>query len=196
MNCTEVEILIADYVDGTLQAGEGAALEAHLTACASCRELARDVTGAVQFMERAAAVNAPPELVTRILFEVSSGNSRAVLKPSPARRLFGRWLEPVLQPRFAMGMAMTVLSFAMLGRLSGIQVRQLKPSDLDPVKVWVAAEDRVVRTWERSVKYYESLRLVFEIQSNLREWTESDPDAGNKTGTEGQDQATRKGGRQ
>ena len=78
----------------------------------------------------------------------------------------------MLQPRFAMGMAMTMLSFAMLGRFAGIEVRQLKPSDLDPVKVCVAAEDRVQRTWERTVKYYENLRVVFEIQTQLKEWTE------------------------
>ena len=71
-----------------------------------------------------------------------------------------------------MGMAMTVLSFAMLGRLSGIEVRQLKPSDLDPVKVWMAAEDRVHRVWERTVKHYNSLRLVFQIQAQLNEWSE------------------------
>ena len=111
------------------------------------------------------------------VFEITSGPSRAVVKPSWVRRVFGKWLEPVLQPRFAMGMAMTVLSFAMLGRFSGIQVRQLKPSDLDPVKVWTAAEDRVQRTWERTVKYYESLRLVFEIQTRLREWTDEQQQA-------------------
>ena len=33
-------------------------------------------------MERAAVVEAPPELVTRILFEVTAGPSRAVIKPS------------------------------------------------------------------------------------------------------------------
>ncbi len=86
------------------------------------------------------------------------------------RRFRAKWLEPVLQPRFAMGMAMTVLSFAMLGRFAGIEVRQLKPSDLNPVKVWMAVEDRAIRTWERALKYYDSLRVVYEIQTRLREW--------------------------
>ena len=34
------------------------------------------------------------------------------------------------------------------------------------------AEDRVQRTWERTVKYYENLRVVFEIQTQLKEWTD------------------------
>ena len=83
-----------------------------------------------------------------------------------------RWIDPVLQPRFAMGMAMTVLSFAMLGRFAGIEIRQLKPSDLDPAKVWMTIEDRAVRTWERGVKYYQSMRLVYDVQTRLSEWND------------------------
>ncbi|MGH9558452.1 MAG: hypothetical protein ACRD30_04365, partial [Bryobacteraceae bacterium] len=139
-------------------------------ACARCAELARDVAAAAAFIERAAAVEAPPELVTRLLFEVGQGPSRAVIKSSWPRRIFGKWIEPLLQPRYAMGMAMTILSFAMLGRFSGIEVRQLKPSDLDPVKIASATNERVHRVWDRTVKYYENLRVVYEIQTQLQEW--------------------------
>jgi len=173
VNCADVEILLADFVDGTLRGDAASALEAHLAGCAACREMARDSAEAVAFMERAAVVEAPPELVTRILFEVTVGPSRAVIKPSMVRRLFGRWLEPILQPRFAMGMALTILSFAIIGRST--HVRQLTPSDLDPVKVFTAAEDRVVRWYNRGVKYYESMRVVYEIQTRLKEWAEEQP---------------------
>jgi len=74
----------------------------------------------------------------------------------------------------AMGMAMTVLSFSMLARFAGIEPRQLKPSDLDPVKIWMAVDDRAHRGWDRTVKYYENLKLVIEIQSRLKDWTEQD----------------------
>jgi anti-sigma factor RsiW len=181
VNCADVEILLADYVDGTLnvphKAAEKSALEAHLAACAACAELALDSVEAVAFMGRAAVVEAPPELITRILFEVTAGPSHAVVKPSIVRRLFGRLFggvfESVLQPRFAMGMAMTVLSFAMIGRFT--HVRQLTPADLDPVKVWTAAEDRVVRWYNRGVKYYDSLKVVYEIQTRLKEWADEQP---------------------
>jgi anti-sigma factor RsiW len=181
MNCADVEILLADYVDGTLAADQRAALEMHLPTCAACRELSSDVAGAVAFMGRAAEVTAPPELVTRILFEITSGPSRAAVKPSWIRRIFGsriggRVLEPVLQPRYAMGMAMTLLSFAMLGRFAGIEVKHLTPADLDPVKIWTAGEDRVSRTWQRGVKYYDSLRLVYEIESRVKEWKDDSTD--------------------
>jgi anti-sigma factor RsiW len=186
MACSEAEVLLAEYVDGTLGTEDRAAVEHHLAECSVCAELAHDAAGAVAFMERAAVVNAPPELVTKLLSEISNGPSRAVVKPSllqkAVRRLFGKWMEPVLQPRFAMGMAMTVLSFAMLGRIAGIEMRQLKPADLDPVTVWTSAEDRVVRVWEKGVKYYQNLRLVFEIQTRLKEWTEEPADHPVSTG--------------
>src|ERR1700688_214060 len=106
MTCPDVEILLAEYVDGTLGVDVAATVEAHLASCTPCRELARDASRAVAFLERAASVEAPPELVTRILFEVSNGPSHAVVRPSLARRVFGRafggWLEPVFQPRMLM----------------------------------------------------------------------------------------------
>ena len=82
-----------------------------------------------------------------------------------------------------MGMAMTILSFSMLGRFSGIEVRDLKPSDLQPAKVWAAVDDRAHRAWGRAVKYYENLRLVYEVQSRLQEWSEQD-ERKNREGTE------------
>jgi len=187
MTCADIEISLADYVDGMLAADAKSALESHLSTCAGCREMARDVAGAVAFMERVPEVTAPPELVTRILFEITSGPSRAVVKPTllvrMMRRVFGnkiggKVLEPLLQPRYAMGMAFTLLSFAMLGRVTGIEVRHLNLADLDPVKIWTSAEDRVTRTWQRGVKYYESLRLVYEIESRMKEWSDDGTDTG------------------
>ena len=171
MNCVDVEILLAEYVDGTLHREARSAVKAHLDTCVACRDLAHDAAGAVAFIERAADVEPPPELVTRILFEVTQGASRTVVKPPLARRLFGNtlgaWLEPVLQPRFAMGMATTLLSLAML-----IRGRQLSIGDFNPVKLWNSTELQVSRTWERGVKNYENLRLVFAIQSRLKQWSE------------------------
>ena len=68
MNCADAEILICDYVDGTLPA-ERAELERHLDECPACAELARDSAAAVAFIERAAEIEPPVELVNRILFQ-------------------------------------------------------------------------------------------------------------------------------
>lgn len=172
MNCADFEILLCDYVDGTLHGEQKSAFEAHLNQCAGCAELARDAAGAVAFMERAAVVEPPAELLTRIMFEIPGAQKQHVGARSRWARFKASWIDPVLQPRFAMGMAMTILSFAMLGRFAGIEVRQLRPADLSPVAVWVAIEDKAMRVWERGVKYYDSLRVVYEIQTRLSEYND------------------------
>ena len=167
MTCAELESLICDYVDGTLRPDARSAVEEHLAGCATCAELARDGAAAVGFMERAADVEPPPELITRLLFHASGANAR--LAVAGARNWLHKLVRPVLQPRFAMGMAMTILSFAMLARFV-TPARQLRASDLAPAQVWSSLEDRVYRGWQRTVKFYESLKVVYQIQSKLHEW--------------------------
>jgi len=174
MTCADVEILLCDYVDGTLRAAEKSALEAHIAGCGACAELAQDVAGFTGFVERVAAVEPPPEMVTRILHRIPTGREQRGVQPSWWRRLFGGWFQGVLQPRYVMGMAMTILSFSMLARFAHIPDRPLRPADLDPVKTWQAVDDRAHRIWDRTMKYYDNLRLVIEIQSRLKEWTDQD----------------------
>jgi anti-sigma factor RsiW len=202
MTCAELEILLCDYVDGTLHAEERTALESHLSGCAACTQLAADVQGVTAFMERVAEPEPPAELMTRILHYAPTGRraraeERVSVSPSWTKRLFGGFVQSVLQPRYVMGMAMTILSFSMLARFAHIEPRQLRPADLDPVKVWQAIDDRSHRVWDRSMKYYDNLRLVIEIQSRLKEWT--DPDSGAAPGasrTSGQPAASERGSQQ
>lgn len=169
MKCNELEILICDYVDGTLTAAEKATVELHLAVCADCRGLVEDSRATLAFIERVPAVEPPVALVNDILFK-ARGEAALPRQPKGLRSWAGKWFEPLLQPRFAMGMAMTILSFSMLGRMVGIPTRQLKASDMEPAKIWAAMEDKAQRTWDRTKKYYESLRLVYEIQSTLSDW--------------------------
>jgi len=165
-NCQQIDELLCDYVDGTLSAEQRAAFELHTTQCAACRELVADVAGAVTFMERAAIVEPPKELVTRILYHTPK--QAPMLEAMAKQDWLKRWIAPLIQPRFAMGMAMTILSFSMLGKFV-TPARQLKPSDLDPVKVWRTIDDSAHRTWDRMVKYYYNLKLVYEVQTAIED---------------------------
>jgi anti-sigma factor RsiW len=64
MNCAEIEILICDYVDGTLTTAQKAQVNLHLAVCPACTELARDSAAAVRFIAKAEDVTPPAELVT------------------------------------------------------------------------------------------------------------------------------------
>ena len=168
MSCADIETEICDYVDGTLSAARKAEVERHLATCPPCAELARDSAAAVAFMESAAVVEPPPELITRILFDSPWSKTKGKQR-SKWREWGGALLSPILHPKFAMGMAMTILSISMLARFV-MPVRQLRPADLKPSEVWAGIEDRAVHTWARSVKFYENLKIVYQIQTTLKEW--------------------------
>jgi len=167
MTCAELETLICDYVDGTLGPDARTTVEQHLAGCRDCRALAQDAAAAVGFMERAAEAEPPPELMTRLLFGAPWAHAKTAA--TGVRNWLRRVLHPVLQPRFAMGMAMTILSFAMLARFVA-PARKLHPEDLAPAKVWAGVEDGVYRGWERTVKFYESIKVVYQIRTRLRDW--------------------------
>ena len=167
MTCLELDILLTDFLDQALASDQKTAVEAHLAECAECAELARDASGAVAFMERAALVEPPPALVGKILTELKVGPSRAVVQPSWIERLLGQRAGSILQPRFAMGLAMTVLSIAMIGRMAGTA---------NPARIFTTAENRVMRTWDRAVKGYENLAVVSGIENQLDDLRQGPPD--------------------
>ncbi len=170
MNCADIEILICDYVDGTLAADCKAEVERHLADCPACAELAEDSAAAVQFIGRAEDVAAPPELVTRILFDAPWRKNKSAAQGVRGR--ISAWFRPILQPRFVMGAAMTILSFSLFWQ-SG-PVRQLRKTDLEPKAVWIGLENRAMDAWDRTVKFYDNLKFVYQIQTTLREWQEQD----------------------
>lgn len=177
MNCNELEALLSEYAEGTLEAALAGEVERHLERCPACAEAARDAKAAVAVLRRAPAVEPPPELVTRIVFQLTAGQSRSRERKRGLLSSLAVFIEPVLQPRFSMGMAMTILSFSLLARLAGIPVRQLTLADLDPVKVWQTIDDRAHRAWNRAVKFYDTLQAVYEIRTRLQELTAEQPPA-------------------
>jgi hypothetical protein len=194
MLCADFEELLSDYLDGELSASQRRLVDEHAASCTACAELMQDATSALRLLERVPHVDVPPDLITRIVYQAPTGRVR---EPYERRSwlggLFTDWLQPLLQPRFAMGMAMTIISFAMLGRCTGVQVQQIRPNDLNPVRIWESIEGRVVRTKDRATKYYENLRLVYEIRSRLNEIREQEDvpaqnDAQRKSASSGKEQ--------
>ena len=170
MNCADYEILICDYVDGTLDAADRAKVEAPLAECPACAELARDSAAAVTFMERAADVEPPPELVNRILFDAPWSKNKP---QSKAREWVRAILSPILQPRFAMGIALTMLSLSIITQG---KMPKFRAADLQPAAIWHSLDQRVTYTWGRTVKFYNNLKFVYQIQTMLHEWQQQSED--------------------
>ncbi len=185
MNCAELEILYCDYLDGTLSSEAKGQVESHLAQCAACAEMARDIQAAVGFMERAEDVQPPHELLTRILSELPLDRQARARKSGGLRRLLNGWVRPTLQPRFAMGIAMTMLSFSLLGRYVGFN-KSVTWQDLRPAVVWQRVEDQADRGWSRVSKFYQNLRLVYEIETQLRDWTQKEQEVKGRSNAEDQ----------
>lgn len=168
MTCNDFDALLCDYLDGQLSRERRVLMEVHLTQCTACAELTRDSREAMGLVERSADVAVPPELVTKILQQIPQDGwltrlSHGFLAPV---------LQPLLQPRVVMGAMLTVLSLSMMTRCAGVPKHALTAGDLDPVRLVGTLDDKLHRGWERSVKTYESMKLVYEVQARVNEWKE------------------------
>jgi hypothetical protein len=174
-NCAEFEVLLADSMDGALAAAgreaERDAFAQHLESCEGCAAMANEVRSAMAFMELAAEPEFPQPLVGKILHATNSG-WELKLRGKGIRGWINRAFGPVLRPRFVMGAMLTVMSLTMLTRCAGGPKNTLTAADLDPVRLWSSLESRGQRVWDRAVKGYESMRVVYEIRNQISDWNQ------------------------
>src|SRR5579863_720738 len=163
MTHLEIENLASDYLEGQLDAVRRAELEQHLAQCAACAELIAGVRGVFELCREAEPLEPPPWLVPKIL--------RATIgerQPSWAERL-SAWFKPVLQARVVYGVAMAVFSLSMIADVAGVNLRHVKAQDLNP-RNWVYQANRNGHLLlGRVEKYYYDLKVVYEIESRLRQ---------------------------
>src|SRR5579863_3207693 len=121
--CAEFEILLADWIDETLDApgriAERDAFLRHLESCPACALLAEDARFALGFMDRAAEMDVPPMLVTKVLQATNSG-WEFKLRGRGLSGWINRTFAPVLRPRFVMSAALTLMSLTIMARGCGL----------------------------------------------------------------------------
>jgi len=115
---------LSALVDGELQAGERAAVEAHLAACPVCRALKDDV----ELLQRAVAAEPPPPVPTDLAARIRGRLAeRAPASAIPVTRPWWAPRWPVPMPAAAAAAAVVVAALAWLawpgGRPPGVAVR-------------------------------------------------------------------------
>jgi hypothetical protein len=118
----------------------------------------------------------PADLLQKILARTSGGLQTGVAVPAislPARPAWHRVMLPavrqVLEPRLMMTVAMAFFSIALTLNLTGIKVTELRATDFQPSRLRANLTRTYYSTNEQVTKYYKNLRLVYEMESRVRE---------------------------
>ena len=179
MDCTQFEALLSEALDGTLSGPVLAGFKAHAAACPDCGPMLAAARAGMSWLKALPEVEAPRNLVGNILIATSGAEGRVPARQAATpwpERLRG-WMRPlapvfslVAQPRFALSLGMAFFSLTLLLNAAGLHLTSLRVSDLRPG----AIQENLSRTYDettaRAVKYYENIRLVYEIESRVREF--------------------------
>jgi hypothetical protein len=177
MQCAEFDALLNDALDGTLAGPKLESFQAHGRACNICGPLLAEADAGRRWLKSLAEVEPPAHLVHNILLATTGRETQAVV----GAKAEGPWLDaikawlrsafmPILavtrQPRFAMSFGMAFFSLSISLSLAGVKITDLRHLDLRPTAIRRAYYE----TTGRVVKYYENMRLVYEVESRVREF--------------------------
>jgi anti-sigma factor RsiW len=162
--CDQIEARLSDYLDGVLQAPDRAEFETHVEKCAECAPLLASVKSLVGELHLMKEVDAPPRLVYAIL-DKTLGPRETVT----GWQAFLKFVAGLATPKFAYGAASVMATCMIVLVSSGISLRKPKLADLRPANVVLNVERQAHRVYAHSVKYVSDLRVVYEIQSRLRQ---------------------------
>jgi Putative zinc-finger len=162
--CDLVEARLSDYLEGLLRGPERAAFEAHANSCADCAPLVASVRSLVGEMHAMEELESPPRLVYSIL-DKTLGPRETVT----GWQGFLNAIRGLANPKFAYGAASVIATLFIVFGASGFSLRKAKLADLRPAAIYQSADRGVHRVRASCVKYVSDLRVVYEIQSRLRQ---------------------------
>jgi len=191
MTCSAFEALLSEALDGTLSAEAQERFAGHRASCAACGLMFHEAGTGLGWLQGLKQAEAEPP--SHLLHQILAATSGVTTGRQPAlagegwfdglrawgRNAFGPVLSARMQPRFAMSFAMAFFSISILLNLSGVRLGDLRADDLKPSMI----SSRAMQGWGRVQKYYDNLRLVYEIESRVRELrnaTTEEPATGNK----------------
>jgi anti-sigma factor RsiW len=162
--CDQLEARLSDYLEGLMQAPERAEFEAHVHECADCGPLIESVRSLLGQMQEIQQEEVPPRLIYSIL-DKTLGPREHVTFGQRVRN----FVSGLATPRFAYGAASVMATLFILVSASGISWRKPKLADLNPSTMSRNITRQAHLSYAHAVKYVSDLRVVYEIQSRLRQ---------------------------
>jgi|SRR5579864_1377433 len=184
MQCHEFDALISDAIDGVLKGSQLEGFQAHARECPACGPLLAEAEAGRNWLKELSEVEPPAKLVANILASTTGVDTQRLWAVKPVSPLRISWweraqawasgiLEPVWgtvrQPRFAMSFGMAFFSLSVALSVAGVRPTDLRQVSLRPA----ALRHTYYSTQARVIRYYENIRLVYEVQSRVREFQRS-----------------------
>lgn len=179
--CGQWETLLADALDGLLKPEDEGTFTSHMASCPACAALFEEARRGREWLEYLAEEPEVPEgLLDRILaqtgpgqeanyeFATGSGNVIPMVPAWQRPGLMGR-IRRFAEPRLMMTAAMAFFSIALTISLTGVRLSDLSLSNLRPSMVRSFMERRLTMASTPIIRYYDHLRLVYEVESRMRE---------------------------
>jgi hypothetical protein len=176
IGCNEFDGLLTDALDGILTGVQLDRFQAHARVCRTCGPLLAEAEAGRNWLKGLTEVEPPASLVANILASTTGVDTQRLWTAAPARQPRVSWLEHVQasylepiwamvrQPRFAMSFGMAFFALSV-----GLTVAGVKPADLKEVSLRPSAiRHTYYETQARVVRYYDNVRLVYEVQAAVR----------------------------
>ena len=162
--CEQTELRLSDYLDGLLTPEEQHAFDAHVNTCALCTPLVASVSHLITNLHSLEPVEVPPRLIYSILDQT--------LGPREEKSTWRSLLDVIrgfAAPKILYGAVCVAATFLVVLTASGFSWRKPRVSDLSPSNVAHNLDRQSHLVYARFTKYASDLRVVYEIQSRLRQ---------------------------
>ncbi len=198
LQCSEFEAMMADALDmddvlnmdgmgmdrtrfeaknGVLTAEARQAFDAHSRSCQVCGPLLADAREGMLLLQAIEELEPPKNLMHNILAATSMKEARAQATDDRASK---GWLAPVLRTfrpslaglmrsRFATSFAMAFFSLSLTLTLAGVKFSDVSRIDWHPSALRRNVVLGYTQIEARVARYYDNLRVVYEVESRVRE---------------------------
>ena len=179
--CGHWETLLADALDGLLRPEDEATFTSHMATCPACTAMFEEARRGREWLEFLSTEPEIPEgLLDKILaatgpgqvagYGLVTGDGNVLPMPPAWQRpgFMGR-VRRFAEPRLLMTAAMAFFSIALTLNLTGVRLSDLRVSNLRPSAVRSFMQRRLTMASTPIIRYYDHLRVVYEVESRMRE---------------------------
>jgi len=182
LSCEEWEMLLTEALDGLLPTGQRTDFDAHASTCDVCGEL---LNQSRQGQEWLRFLGPEPEVPAGMVERIVGKTCGAAVAASPLAlgggaipatpHMLGLPVRRVMwDSRMLMTAAMAFFSIALTLNLAGVRLTNLRLSDLTPASLEMNLTRQFYGAKGSLVRYYDNLRLVYEVESRMRDLRRSE----------------------